>query len=431
MSIGRTTQVGVETVPGTAPAGGATKQLTDLTIALDPTFSVSEVRGTGRRFDASVNPTGQESTGGKLGGGLGYNSFVYPASMIWGAATITTPSGGVNARQWQWIPALTGSITPQTMDIEQGDSLDAEQALNAILTDIGVDFTRAAVAPSGTLLAKALNKASAGGPFTGMTTSGVTAIPIVPVLPVQWNAYMDDLATNIGNTQLLRCFHGGLTYSGSYLPFFPLNSSINSFAGVADDAALKTTALIELMKDSVGEGLWAQARAGQKKYIRFEAVSGQLVDNYSTLSTTGSPTSGSATFTYKGQSCAITYNSTNTAAQTAILGLSTVGTGNAVVTGGPWPSTPLKVTMTGALANDSTLPTLTTGTLTPGSVSLTQTTIPYKMTIDFCGEISLPGPMADNSGLRVRQWDFIVVEDPAWSTGQALSVTITNALTAL
>lgn len=431
MTIGRTTQFGVETTPGVAPVAGATKQITDLTISLDPTFTVTEVRGTGRRFDASVNPTGQESIGGKLAGGLGYNSFVYPASMVWGAATITTPAGGVNARQWKWIPSLTGSIPPKTFDIEQGDVNDAEQCLNSILTDIGVDFTRAAVAPSGTLLARALTKAAAGGAFTGMTTAGVTAIPIVPVLPVQWNAYMDDLSANIGNTQLLRCFHGGLTYSGAYMPFFPLNSSINSFAGVADDASLKTTALLELMKDSVGEGLWSKARNGQRKYIRFQATSGQLVDNYNTLSTTGTPTSGNATFTYKGQNASIAFNSTSSAAQTAILALSTVGTGNVAVTGGPWPATPLIVTMTGALANDNTLPTLTLGTITPGTVALVQTVLPYQMTIDFCGSVNLPGPMADNSGLRVRQWDFIVTEDPAWGAGQAIVVTMQNALAAL
>ena len=431
MTIGRTTQFGAESTPGVAPAGGATKQLTDLTITLDPSFGVTEVRGTGRRFDASVDPNGQESTGGKLGGGLGYNSFVYPASMIWGPGNITTPAGGTNARQWKWAPALTGSIPPQTFDIEQGDAIDAEQVLNAMLTDLGVDVTRAACTPSGTMLSRAVTKASAGGSFTGMTTSGVTAIPIVPVLPKQWSAYMDDLAINIGTTQLLRCFHAGVTYSGAYLPFFPINSSLDSFAGVADDASLKSTALLELMKDSVGEGLWVQARAGQKKYIRLLATSNQLVDNYNTLSTTGSPTAGSATFTYKGQSCAITFNSTSALAQTAISGLSTVGTGNVTVSGGPWPATPLVVTFTGTLANDATLPTIATGTLTPGSASLVQKTIPYSLQIDFCGEVNQPGPQADNSGLRTRQWDFILVEDPAWNSGQALSVTVVNSLAAL
>ena len=431
MTIGRTTQFGVEATPGTAPVGGATKQLTDLTITLDPAFAASEIRGTGRRFDASVNPNGQESTGGKLGGGLGYNSIIYPMSMIWGAVTPTTPAGGTNARRWSWTPALTGSIPPQTFDIEQGDAADAERVLNAMLTDIGVDVTRAACTPSGTMLSKAVEKAETGTSFTGMTTSGVTAVPIVPVLPKQWSAFMDDLAANIGVTQLLRCFHAGLTYSGAYTPFYPINSTLDSFAGVADDATLKSTALLELMKDAVGEGLWVKARAGDRKYIRLLATSNRLVDNYATMSTTGSPTSGAATFTYKGQSCQIQYNDTSAAVQTSISGLSTVGTGNVVVSGGPWPATPLVVTFTGTLADDATLPTITTGTLTPGSASLTQTNIPYSMQIDFCGSVSQPGPQADNSGLRTRQWDFILVEDPAWNSGQALSVTVVNAVAAL
>lgn len=433
MVIGRTTQFGVETTPGTAPAAGATKQITDLTVTIDPAYTVTEVRGTGRRFDASVNPDGQERITGKLGGGLGYNSCVYPASMIWGAASMSVPAGGVNSHQWQWIPALTGSIAPKTFDVEMGDANDAEQVLYTLLTDFGIDLTRAATTPSGNLLGRALTKAAAGGSFTGMTSAGVTAIPILPVLPVQWAVYMDDLSANIGNTALHRCFHSAINYASAYTPFFALDPTVSSYAGVADNAAVQTTALLELMKDSTGEGLWTKARAGQKKYIRIQAKSNQYVDNLFQLNGQTAYTSGSVGLTYKGQAASFAYNALGSAIQSALTALSTVGAGNMVVTPSATAfntNTTFTITMSGTLANDPSLITVTTQP-TGGVVVVTAVQIPYSITVDYCGSIKLPGPQADNQGLRVRQWDFIVTEDPSWSSGQGMVVTVVNGIAAL
>lgn len=435
MTIGRLTQFGAETAPGVAPASGATKQVTDLTVKLDPNFGTTSIRGTGRRFDAAESPNGMEYTGGKLGGGLGYNSCVYPMSMVWGAVTPTTPSGGVNARQWQWTPGLTGSVPQKTFDIEQGDSNDAEQVLNAMLQAFGVDLTRTACTPDGTLLAKALTKADPTGSFTGMTTVGVSAVPIVQMLPKDWSAYMDDAASGIGVTKLLRCFHAGFQYADAFLPFFPINSSLSSFGGTADNPAVKTTAFLELMKDTVGEGLWKKARAGQRKYIRLAAISSRLVDNYF-VSGTGTGTGGTITFTYKGVTSApITFSGgwTASAIQTALQAMSTIGAGNVAVSGGPLPGTAITITMLGTLADDTSALTMTTTGVTGGTLpnTLTPTTVPYSCIIDMVGSVIKPGGDADNSGLRTRQWDFNIVEDPIWNTGQAFSVTVVNAISSL
>lgn len=57
-----------------------------------------------------------------------------------------------------------------------------------------------------------------------------------------------------------------------------------------------------------------------------------------TVTLSGTPTGGTFTLTYKGQTTAgIAYNATNTVVQAALEALSTIGTGNATVTGsGPW-----------------------------------------------------------------------------------------------
>ena len=206
MTIGRTTQMAVETTHGQAPSGGAIHQLVDTILQMDPTFPVTEIRGTGRRFVSVVAPSGMEATAGKLSGGVGYNSLVYFLSMIYGAATITTPGGGVNARQWAWNIPLTGSINPQSMDIEQGDANDADQFLYCVMDSIGLDFTRSAVAPAGTVIARATNHLTPVGTFAGMTSSGVTELPLAPILPAHWAIYMDLTSANLGTTKLTRAF---------------------------------------------------------------------------------------------------------------------------------------------------------------------------------------------------------------------------------
>lgn len=77
---------------------------------------------------------------------------------------------------------------------------------------------------------------------------------------------------------------------------------------------------------------------------------------------TGTPTAGNFTVSLDFMpggistpvvSGTIAWNSTAAAAQTAIQAMSNVGAGNALVTGGPLPGTPLTVTFAGALANTS------------------------------------------------------------------------------
>src|SRR5262249_15449261 len=72
-------------------------------------------------------------------------------------------------------------------------------------------------------------------------------------------------------------------------------------------------------------------------------------DGVQTVRLTGSPTGGTFTLTFKGQTTSgIAYNASASTVQTALTGLSTVGTGNAVVTaaaGGGW-----QVRFTGTLA---------------------------------------------------------------------------------
>jgi hypothetical protein len=114
-----------------------------------------------------------------------------------------------------------------------------------------------------------------------------------------------------------------------------------------------------------------------------------------TVTITGSPTGGSFTLTYSGQTtAAISWDATAATVDAALEALSNVGAGDVSVTGGPGPGTPWTVTFTGALAvtdvpqmtaasslTGGTSPAVAVSTTTPGvtaspPLSVTGTTRP-------------------------------------------------------
>ncbi|WP_112678862.1 hypothetical protein [Micromonospora saelicesensis] len=108
-------------------------------------------------------------------------------------------------------------------------------------------------------------------------------------------------------------------------------------------------------------------------------------DEVQTLTVTGTPTGGTYTLTFSGQTtAAIPYNATAAQVRTALEALSNIGTGNVTTAGGAHPGTPITVTFTGTLANTNvaqmtassagltggTSPTVTPTTTTAGGADL-------------------------------------------------------------
>lgn len=96
---------------------------------------------------------------------------------------------------------------------------------------------------------------------------------------------------------------------------------------------------------------------------------------------TGTPTGGTFTLSFGGQTtAAIPYNATAAQVRTALEALSTIGAGNVTTSGGPHPGSAVSVTFTGTLANTNvaqvtansagltggTTPTVTVSTTTGG-----------------------------------------------------------------
>lgn len=105
-------------------------------------------------------------------------------------------------------------------------------------------------------------------------------------------------------------------------------------------------------------------------------------DEVQTLTITGSPTGGTFTLTFDGQTtAAIAYNAAAAAVQSALEALSNVAAGDVVCAGGALPGTPVTITFGGSYAGRdvaliTATPSLTGGTAPTATVALTTSGAP-------------------------------------------------------
>lgn len=87
-----------------------------------------------------------------------------------------------------------------------------------------------------------------------------------------------------------------------------------------------------------------------------------------TVTVTGTPTGGTYTLTFSGQTtAAIPYNATAAQVKTALENLSNIEAGEVTVTGGPHPGTAMAVTFSGQFMGDDVAAMTATASLTGGS----------------------------------------------------------------
>lgn len=411
-------QMGLEDVHGTSPAGGADLAMPTLKWDVDPDFATNQYAASGERFDSASVPS-QEKSKLKLDATASYVEQAYIHAMIWGNPAITTPAGAIRARKFAWPVPLTGLIDGRTALLQKGDSVRARSVNFAQLTGINVEFDRKECKLTGDAIAQAITD--------GITlTPTPTAVKEKEVQPKHWNVYLDDITEEIGQTLLARCFSVKFGYTDAYGDIWPIGRSNASFGAVVNKKP-KNALTLSLMADEIAGALWTPARAGQKRYIRLEAISEEMIDNLQTITISGAPTAGDFTLTYKAQTTApIAFDATAAAVQSALEALSTIGVGNVSVTGGPGPDTPWVVAFVGTLAQDTTAMTADGSGLSGGTspaVALASSSFPYTQIFDICA-VPAPDAFGDQDGAFLQDWQFNIVKDPAWSLASAAGTAI-------
>lgn len=259
-TIFETIQIGVETTPGTAVA--ATRILGSMGIGAAPRLTSSRYRPRGRKLDTLVVP-GRRDSAGPIDGRATYNELQYPLSSQLGPATITTPEGATNAREWAFGMTPNGPDNGVTYTVESGSSVRAGRFTHGIFTGFGMDFGTEEITLSGDIIGHKWQD--------GVTlTPGATQIPLVPIDPNDVSIYVDDTFATLGTTLMERLFRAPWSLGDKYGPVWVINAANPSWVTAVEtppDATLGLT----FAADAVGMAFLDVFEEGATRYVRIEA----------------------------------------------------------------------------------------------------------------------------------------------------------------
>lgn len=268
--VSEVVQVGIEATSGTAVA--VSKKFQGMSVALDTALAVDQFGPMGQIVDSIVAPR-QEWATGRISGYPTYTELMYALANLLGAATISPVTGvDTGTKQWLWSPSASTPWTPRTWTIQRGIPGDtAEQATYGIMSGLTLGFSRTA-APSlaGDLFAQRLDYSAT------VTATGVTTLPLVPILAPEIDVYLDTASGSIGTTRLTRDFDVEFHLTGLFNPIWPLNSANNSFAAHVM-AKPDVGAKIRVGNDAAGRALVPYMRAGSTVFLRVKCTSQSFI----------------------------------------------------------------------------------------------------------------------------------------------------------
>jgi hypothetical protein len=408
--IDQRTQLAQETVAGTPVAAG--KRMQQVAFAFGDEVDTTQFNPTGHRFD-SLSLLNKVWTSLKGSGPVSYTEFLYLIEAMVGAASPSTQ--GVNGKLRSYDIPLTGALSPKTLTTQFGDDTYANQAAYAFFPSLGAKYVR----DSGAMLD------GVEGIAQRILTGGVTFTPapttvaLSPVIGPHQSFYLDSTGAGLGGTQITEeVLEASWNLKDILKVFWAADRSQTSWKKPLSNESGKYTAKLSLGESSVTRAIDAALMLGRTYFLRIENK-GDMLDNQNVLTITGTPTGGTFTLTYKGQTTgAIAYNATNTTVQTALAALSTIGAGNVVVTGGPGPGTPWTVNfVSGLLQNDSSVITHAdsfAGGASP-ALAIVQTLTPYEHTVDVAIKLMKKAAWANKGSVYARDFDFTIAEDATWA----------------
>lgn len=272
-SVNQKIQIGAESTSSLGASVAAGKLLENYDFTIGVMADVKNYRPTGRKYD-TVTEENIEWTEATLGGVMDYNSLIYPLAGVFGTASPANHSPSTTAKDWIFTPPVTGSVTPQTYTIQQGDAVRAHQFSYGLFTDFGYKVTRKDATCTGKLLGQLLTDGAT-------LTSSPVAVSLAPIVGKAWNVYLDATSGGLGTTQLLKVLSFEFSASGMYGPFYALNRANTSYTGHVD-LAPKTTVKLMLEADSNGMALLGYMQNNTTMFLRFDAQ-GATIDVPNTI----------------------------------------------------------------------------------------------------------------------------------------------------
>jgi hypothetical protein len=263
-TITQTIQLGVEVSEGSAVA--ADHLLGAISIMPSLQAETNEFKAQGYKYANLVIP-GKEWVEASLEGVGNYDELVYFLASLIGTPVITTVD--TTGKKHVFTPSSTAADTIKSFTIEQGSAVRAHSFSGAVVSELGMEFTRDAIEVSGAMIGKAF--------LDGVTmTSTPTAIAMQPMLPATVNVYLDTTAAGLGTTKLTRALAVGWNLSDRFGPLWTLNSAVSGYAArIETNPTAEGHLMVEA--DSTGMGLLTLLRAGTSRFLRIEVIDTALI----------------------------------------------------------------------------------------------------------------------------------------------------------
>jgi hypothetical protein len=257
-------QIGIEVTPGTPVA--ATRRLQSLDVTMGPKLNVRMTRPSGYKV-ATIAAPGKEWVEGRAQGQLTYTEVVHLLASVYRKVTPTQINGPSGlAYRWRFDPAVNAEEDFQTYTLERGSAVRGERAALMFFNGVAMKFDRETCDLSGPYMAQAMED-----PFT-LTTTGLTDIPLVPVLGTEVAMFVADTYAGLSDdaNRLRRSFSAEYTHDGLREPLWVLDDDQASFVAVSEKAAApKLRFTVEA--DAAGMAFLPAARAGDTKFVRIRA----------------------------------------------------------------------------------------------------------------------------------------------------------------
>lgn len=410
-------QIGKETTAGIGVA--ATRKLYGSEISfLKERDSRPRMFATGNRVNQLAHTLGPVMVNGSVKMPMSADELLEMLAItIAPSAAPSTPSGGTNARQFDFTP---GNTSPDSATIERHDGARIRRAL-------GVRGDTVTVAGS----ANGPNDVTFGLmgldlPTLGSLTSLTERVPTF-MEGYETKLFVDAFGGTPGTTQ----------YSGTLINWNVKMANKLGSKFFADNAN-KTGALIFGPVEITADLTFEAAAAGTltefnnwesqtSRLVRLEFGQNAVIDagtnEVQTLTVSGTVSGGTYIINFRGQQTAsLAYNATAAAIQAALEALGAIGSGNVAVTGGALPGTPATITFQGALAGLDVPAVTITSSLTGGGSYLVATPTPgvgYKKAVqlDIPGNWSKVDLNKDDQGTRVYQLSLQYLYDPTNAFG--------------
>lgn len=228
---------------------------------------------------ASIIVVNDDFTEGDVEGRSDYNGNVYLLSSIFGPATITTPMGATNARQWvfEWdgrTPLIPVSYLGSYGEPGVGN---ADEVPGMVFNSFGISGGRGGFELSSAVLAKAL---IAGQELARGAVP--TEVEPVPVFPLHGDIFLDPTWLGLGTTKLLEIYELGIDVADRTARTRPINS-LRSSDAIIESSEQEHTVALKFGVDPVERARFSKIRTGVKEFVRARFVGPEIEAGFNYL----------------------------------------------------------------------------------------------------------------------------------------------------